>query len=66
MKALDLLKEYEDFGTKRIDDEKEAEASRLQWERVLAETADLREQEKLLIKDPVVQMRLLAFLPKTL
>jgi hypothetical protein len=62
LKALDLLKEYQDFGTKRLDDEKEAEASRLQWERVFAKVGDLRKQEETLLKDPAVRVRLKAAL----
>ena len=58
LKALDLLKEYQDFGTKRLDDEKEAEQSRLQWDRVFDRTKDLKRQEDELLKDPSVRVRL--------
>jgi hypothetical protein len=60
LKALDLLKEYQDFGTKRLDDEKEAEASRLQWERVFAKVGTLKKTEETLLKDPAVRVRLKA------
>ena len=59
VKALDLLKEYEDYGTKRLDDEREVEQSILQWERVLREVDGLRSAEKALIqKQPAVAQRL--------
>ena len=62
LKAADLLKEYQDFGTKRLDDEKEAEASALQWDRVFAKVTDLRKHEEKLLKDPSVRVRLKAAL----
>lgn len=62
LKALDLLKEYQDFGTKRLDDEKEAEASALQWDRVFAKVGDLRKHEEKLLKEPAVRLRLKAAL----
>lgn len=66
LKAFDLLKEYEDWGTKRLDDEKEAEASRAQWLRVFETVEDLRVHEASLLKDPAVQKRLIAILPRGL
>lgn len=64
LKALDLLKEYQDFGTKRLDDEKEAEASRLQWDRVFAKAVELRKVEDDLLKEPAVRLRLKAALER--
>ena len=62
LKAADLLKEYQDFGTKRLDDEKEAASSAAQWDRVFVRVAELKKAEEKLLKDPDVRVRLKAAL----
>lgn len=58
IKGLDLLKEYEAFGSDRLDDEREAEASLLQWDRVLAKVAGLHKAEESLLRERSVRRRL--------
>ena len=58
LKALDLLKDYEQYGSKRLDDQKEAEESLAQWERVFAKTDGLKKAEDKLLKDVAVRERL--------
>ena len=58
LKALDLLKEYEQYGSKRLDDQKESEESLAQWDRVLAKASGLKTAEAKLLKDPAVRERL--------
>ena len=58
LKALDLLKQYEDYGTTRFDDEREAEQSRLQWERVFEKVEALKETEHRLLKSVAVRNHL--------
>ena len=58
LKALDLLKEYEQYGSKRLDDEKESAESIAQWERVFAKADRLKAIEAKLLKDASVRGRL--------
>ena len=58
MKALDLLKDYEQYGSKRLDDQKEAEESLAQWDRVFAKVGGLKQVEAKFLKDPAVREKL--------
>lgn len=56
--ALKLLKDYEDYGRERIDDEKEAAESLAQWDRVLEKVDGLRKAESSLLRETTVRVSL--------
>lgn len=56
--ALKLLKDYEDYGRERIDDEKESAESLAQWDRILSKVDGLQRAEAVLLRDNSVRVRL--------
>lgn len=65
IKALALYKEYQQFGSSMLDDEKEVEAHNAQWDRVLKRVGELTAAEERLLRHPGVRVRLLERLGKT-
>ena len=66
LKALDLLKEYEQYeGAGKFDDQFERQKHLEQWERAMERARDLRVLEKKLLKDHAVRQDLLRALEET-
>jgi hypothetical protein len=65
LKGLDLLKEYEAYGSDRLDDEREVEESKKQWDRVFSKMRGIREVEEYVLKDKSARRRLESLLQAT-